>query len=272
MSAVGPEGVTTVRRVRNRVLKAAALVGVSISLVVATIGPSNVASALGASHDAPWDKVLPFPAPGWRVSNTPLHITAPTAEIYGLSQVVPGARVQQANGQWSDPDTYYLKVRKLELDDIRITSEHADHTWSMANPNGGKKNKSTTFTIGNDDKATQVGLWVQITTLKLCITPQTLDTIIYSERGQLGGRLDELIQLVHVVFEPYVHGPLQNVGPCIPIKELLPIVGVLLEAGIPLPELPVIKLDLHASAVKVETKNSLPSVQGPVAQVRMFQP
>ena len=91
-------------------------------------------------------------------------------------------------------------------------------------------------------------------------------------RGVFGGRLDEVLLLISTVFQPYLEGPLKNVGPCIPIIELLPILQVLVDAGVPLPDmLPVIKLDIDAMAAQVKTPREQPSVRGPVVMVRMFQ-
>lgn len=256
---------------RRTLTRAAIMFGLAFAIVLAAIGPGNLASALGGgAPKAPFEPI-PFPQPGWRTANAPIRITAPTLEIYGLTKAYVGARVRKADGSQSPAETIYLKVRKLELDDIRITSERPTHTWLMQNLNGGKDNKAQTFTVGNDLKDTTVELWVTINTLKLCVTPQTFYTLVNSEKGQFQGRLDEVWALIAQVFQPYVNGPLRNVGPCIPIKELIPLVAVLVNAGVPLPELPAIKADLWAYAAKVTTPDSVPAVFGPITQVRMFQ-
>ncbi|CAM3566635.1 hypothetical protein SMNI109538_00615 [Smaragdicoccus niigatensis] len=245
--------------------------GLAFAIALMAIGPGNLASALGGgAPKAPFEPI-PFPQPGWRTANASINITSPTAEIYGLTKAYWGARVRMANGQLSPPDTVYLKVRKLELDDIRIKSIRPDHTWLMQNLNGSKSNKAQVLTIGNDLKNTTIELWVTINSLKLCVTAQTFYTLVNSEKGQFQGRLDEVFALIAAVFQPYVNGPLKNVGPCIPIKELIPLVAVLVDAGVPLPELPVIKADLDAWAAKITTPIDQPAVFGPITQVRMFQ-
>ncbi|MCE5287741.1 MAG: hypothetical protein LLG14_00690 [Nocardiaceae bacterium] len=256
---------------RRTLVRTAMMFGLALSIVLMAIGPGNLASALGGgAPKAPFDPI-PFPQTGWRIANNPLHLTTKSLEIYGMSKAYVGDRIRMANGQLSPEDTIYMKVRKLELDDVKITSERPTHTWLMQNLNGGKDNKAQTFTIGNDVKSTTVELWVTINQLKLCVTPQTFYTIVNSEKGQFQGRLDEVFALIAEVFKPYTEGPLKNVGPCIPIKETIPLVAVLVNAGVPLPELPAIKGDMMVYATKITTPIDQPAIHGPITQVRMFQ-
>ena len=257
-----------VRRRRGPIGRVIAAMAITMAVVVSAIGPGTLASALGGSFKAPFDPI-PFPQPGWPAATGQVHIVAPNAEILGLSKAYYGARVRMSNGQLSPPDTVYLKVRRLDFPDIKITSERPTHTWLMQNLANG--NKAQQLVIGNDLKSTTIELWVTINTLKLCVTPQTFYTLVNGEKGQFQGRLDEVWALIAQVFQPYVNGPLKNVGPCIPIKELIPLVAVIVDAGVPLPDLPAGKLDIVAWAAKITTPIDQPAVHGPIVQVRMFQ-
>lgn len=250
---------------RNPGRRAAVLLAVILGLLVATIGPSNFASAAPVPNP-----LIGRGGPGWLASNNPVELTAHSARIYGLDKVTINSPVRRANGTLSPPDTVFLRVRKIEFDDTVIRSVRPDHTWQLSNLNG--IDRTTQFILGNDSPSTKTGLWVVPNQLKLCLTPDTLNTLVANYKGVFGGRLDEVLLLISTVFQPYLEGPLRNVGPCIPIKELLPILQVLIDAGVPLPDLlPVIKLDITVHAAQVKTPRDQPSVRGPLEQVRMFQ-
>jgi len=256
------------RGARGQLRRAGIIVAVALGLLIAAIAGPNLASAgpFRIDQDANFGKA----GPGWIASNNQVNITAPTARVYKIYKVTNWAPVRRSNGTMSPPDTVFLQVRKLEFDDIKIQSFRPDHTWLMANPNG--KDRSSQLIIGNDDPNTRVNLWVNVNSLKLCLTPDTLNTLVMGYKGLFGGRLDEVLALIQKVFEPYLAGPLKNVGPCIPLKELLPLLQVIVDANVPLPEmLPAIKLDIDANAAQVKTRVDLPSVRGPVVMVRMFQ-
>ncbi|TSD99755.1 hypothetical protein FOS14_10885 [Skermania sp. ID1734] len=227
-------------------------------------GPARIADALGLHR-------MPPPPPesvGFLPDPRPIEIISPTARVIGLSKVVPNQALRLADGSMSPPDMLYLRAKAIELDKLSITQLRPGQSkFSLNNKGSGDQ----AALVGSPSPDSVVEIWVRPVSLKLCVTAQTLKTIIVNYAGVFGGRLDQVLQLLADAFTPFANGPLGPVGPCLPIQSLLPLIGVLIDYGVPLPAvLPVAGLDLNVYVLKVATSGpQTPSIVLPLGQLEV---
>jgi hypothetical protein len=248
---------------RGGLVRMVAMFGIAAFVAATAYGPDNIANAIGF-HELP-----PPPAPesiGYLPSGTPIKIQAPRARIAGFQKVIPRSPVLLADGSMSPPTTVYLRVNKIELDDVTITSPRPDHNFVITNTNG--TDVANTAVIGNDDPGTAVELWIDVKSLALCVTADTFYSLAVGYAGVFGGRLDELLALIADTFRPTAESALGGFGPCLQINALLPLVGVFIDHGVPLPaSLPAANLDLTAATAKITTGPGRPAVTAPLGVV-----
>ncbi|KAA0023825.1 hypothetical protein [Antrihabitans cavernicola] len=251
--------------VRVRVGRATVVACAALLIVGTAYGPAKVASALGL-HQAP------APAPesvGYLPPPFPVVVKSPTVRLTNLQKVVVNHPIPLTNGAASPPDTIYLRFNEVDLDNLTITElqprapQEPLYSFEIANRGSGAE----TAAIGNKTATTE--LWGKVNSLKICITAQTLATVVNTYAGVLGGRLDSLLQLIGSIFAPFANSPLGPVGPCVQLTALLPVLEVLIDYGVPLPNvLPVTDLDVNVYALSVATSPDSPSIKLPKAEVR----
>lgn len=245
---------------QTRVRRLVTLIGISLLIAMSAYGPGNVASALGFRNAPP----PPPESVGFVPSTVPARIIAPTARVVGLQKAVVNQVLRLADGSFSVPTTY-LRVDRIELDDVEISHDRGDHKFVIKNPNGGDL---TTAAVAGNDQGSIVDLWLDVKSLELCVTPETLYSVVIGYAGVFGGRLDSLLAAIADVFAQFKDRPLGKFGPCLPLTSLLPVLGVLIDYGVPLPRtLPVANLDVYAVALKVTTDPGKPSITAPLADV-----
>jgi hypothetical protein len=248
---------------RASAMRILTILGIAAVVAATAYGPGNIARAIGY-HELP-----PPPAPesiGYIPSGTPIKIQAPRARIAGFQKVIPRSPVLLADGSMSPATTVYLRVNKIELDDVTISSTRPDHNFVIKNFNG--TDESNAAVVGNDDPGTAVELWIDVKSLALCVTADTFFALAVGYAGVFGGRLDELLALIADTFRPTAESALGGFGPCLQINALLPLVGVFIDYGVPLPaSLPAANLDLTAATAKITTGPGRPSVTAPLGIV-----
>lgn len=242
-----------------RALPALILVFAGALLVGTAYGPGNIAAAFGM-HRTP----APAGPVGYAASPVPVRVQSPTLRLTGLEKLSVGVPVPLSDGTMSPPDTVYLRFDSIELDDLSISQQQPDYGFVLANKGSGRD----TAVIGNPASVSE--LWGRVSSLKLCVTPQTLYTVVTTYAGVFGGGLDGLLKLIGDIFAPFANSPLGPVGPCLPLTALLPVLNVLIDHGVPLPEiLPAADLDIYVYALNVTTDPGKPSVTLPKAEARV---
>ncbi|MFH5244935.1 hypothetical protein [Antrihabitans spumae] len=247
---------------QTRVRRLVTLIGISLLLAMSAYGPGNVASALGFRNAPP----PPPESVGYLPSAVPARIQAPTARVVGLQKAVVNQVLRLADGTNSVPTTY-LRVSRIELDDVEISHDRDDHKFVITNPNGSDLSKAA---IAGNDQGSIVDLWLDVKSLELCVTPETLYSVVIGYAGVFGGRLDSLLAAIADVFAQFKDRPLGKFGPCLPLTSLIPVLGVLIDYGVPLPNtIPAANLDIYAIGLNVTTDPGKPAVTAPVAGVRV---
>lgn len=241
------------------------LVCASVLILGTAWGPAKIASAFGAHESPP----SPADAPSFVPPPFPVLVESPTVRLSALQKVIASRPVELSDGTMSPPDTVYLRFSQVELDNLKIREleprlgGQPPYVFTITNAGSG----SQTATIGNKGAVTE--LWTTVRSLAICITAQTLDTVITTYAGVLGGRVDGLLQLVGSIFGPLAASPLGPVGPCVQLPALLPVLEVLLDYGVPLPGvLPVADLDIEVYALSVKTAPNAPSITLPRASIK----
>ncbi|CAM2996182.1 hypothetical protein [Skermania piniformis] len=223
----------------------ALLIALSVLVGVVTCVGSSAAAGGGRTAPAP---SLPAAQPDFLPAPTALRLFADRIRLIKPTALVTGSPIALANGTMSPPDTIYLKVSRIELDNLSITVPSGGTTITIANQGAG----ADAAAAGSGPDAV-VDLWIQIHALQLCVTPQLFQQLAIGYAGVFGGALDQVLQMIDDAFAPAVAGPLATVGPCVPAAPLLPLVGVFLANGVPLPDgkLEAGAADISVWAVKV---------------------
>lgn len=259
---------------------AAVAVAVLLSIGVAA-APS---AAEGDEYSVPERGSLEFvPA------SNPLNVTADSAHIIDLNWVAANTPIRLANGKMSSSNTTYLRFQYLTADTASITQNVSGRSLSLTNLNGG--DPATAARLGSPGSTLDV--WTEVVNLDVCITAETLNTIIDSYASQFGAQLDEARSLVTKIFEPFDalpsvglpsvglpsvgqpedaepedEEPSGRAGPCVPFADLMPLLTIITQAGVPLPDdLPVENLVLRAYAVNIAAPRGTNTLSLPVAEI-----
>lgn len=234
--------------------------------VIAAYATAVLMAGLVAPHvsASPGDHVKADPAVGFTPASNPVIVHADRGHIINLKRLLGSSRIRLANGTMSPPDTYFLQFEYLLADNAAISQHVNGRSLTLTNLNG--RDATTAARLGATGGTMDV--WTTIDSLKLCVTPQTFYTVASTYEGMFGGRFAEVWALIATVFEPYLHGPLKNVGPCLQLKELVPLLSVFVEAGVPLPDdLPGEKIDLKVYAVHIQAPRTSTSLSLPLAHM-----
>ncbi|MBJ8348442.1 hypothetical protein [Antrihabitans sp. YC2-6] len=246
------------------VRRKATILATASVIAVSAYGPANLASGLGFK-EAPAD---PPASIGYVPSSVPVRIEAPTARVYGLQKIAVNQVLQLADGSFSPPSVY-LRVNRIDLDDTIISHTVGGHRFAITNPNKGDPAQAA---IAGNDQGSIVEMWLSVEGFDLCVTPDTFYAVAVGYAGVFGGRLNSVLATIAQIFAQFQGTPLADFGPCLPLKTLLPLLEVFIDAGVPLPAmLPAENLDVYAYTIKVTTEPGLPSVTAPLAGVAVTQ-
>ncbi len=208
--------------------RAIGVVAVGLALMVSAYGPGRVVSAL-PFHRAPAPSE-PARQPGYLVTPVPLVLNADKIRFVDLKALRTNVPIPLTNGAMSPPDTVYVRARTIELDNAVIVYDHGNYKVEIANRAGG--DKAARAGLGPD---AITDLWITITALKACTTPELFHSVALGYAGVFGGALDSILLLIRDIFAPYLAGPLAEAGPCLPAAALVPLIGEFLKYGVPLP-------------------------------------
>ncbi|CAM3808545.1 hypothetical protein [Smaragdicoccus niigatensis] len=199
-------------------------------------------------------------------ASNPIRVQAAAGHIFGLTWVDANKSIPLAGGRMSQQDTYYLRFEYLTADGAAITQNVNGRSLTLTNLNGGDPN--TAARLGAE--GTTVDVWSGVASLDLCVTAETFYTIINGYSGLLGGSVAPATALVASIFAPAVGTPLGKAGPCISLVKLLPLLTLLVQAGVPLPnDLPAVNIDLTVYAGNIAAGPGVNALSLPVARLEV---
>ena len=197
---------------------------------------------------------------GFVPASNPVHVTSDSAHIMNLTWIAANSPIRLANGSMSASDTVYLRLQYLTLNNLVIAQNVNGRSLSLTNANGG--DASTAARIGAAGTTTDA--WAQVTSLDLCISAQTLTTLVNSYAASFGANLPNVLTQITDIFGPTGSAA----GPCVPLARLLPLLSTIVQAGVPLPsDLPATNIDISLYALNVAAAPGVNSLSLPLAGI-----
>jgi hypothetical protein len=228
------------------------LVAAALATTMAA-GPARVAAALGLPSAAAG------PGAGFLPEPTPVEVRSPSLTLSGLSGIAVDRPIPLAGGGESPATTTLLEFSSIQLDDLAITQSKAGpFSLAITNPGSG----TSAAQIGGTGESVQ--LWGVVTKLDLCLSLDTLQKLVNGYSTLLGSVLGVVQGLL---------GKLAGAGPCVSLIRLLPLLGDLLAAGVPLPgTIPASDLDIDVYALHVVAGSGQTSLNLPAGQLVVSEP
>ncbi|MGI8679658.1 MAG: hypothetical protein ACR2LX_13440 [Jatrophihabitans sp.] len=241
-----------------------------VGLVVATtaVGPTKLAAAVGLRSS-------PAMSPGFLPEPTPAEVRAPSLRLYSLRTITENAQIPLAGGGQSPSDTILLQFAKIELDDLTIDQARsqsslgqgsqaiAPFNLNIANPGSG----ADAAVIGGAGE--NVDLYGVLHSLDFCLSIANL-TSLAQGLPVVGGLLGTVLGLIGKLVPVPIQGGANS--PCFPLASLLPIIGALLKAGIPLPSpIPANNLDIDVYALHVTAPSGSTSLELPTGELTVTE-